>query len=294
LSPVIPPRERVAIARKASKAAAAARTKRAKRDSGDVGARVGRRTQPGVNKPGVRRVTQTNPNELVEWDGRFLEHQSEYPGPADLGRLSSKGANPYHILYLLLVIPLPDLASDLRRSLKREAEQLSMIADNLEAAATGIGRLKNAPELIVTPSQLRRTVEQLREVFLPPTKAHSNLRLYDTTDYLLFSLYTYLEHFCLRKGLYRVIADLVSSAQYAAQPEVAANKWSEGSVGRRILRFRNKYPDVAEMWRREQEEYVQSGNGGWDIKALETKFWAVVKQLGQADSANHQPGHETT
>lgn len=241
----------------------------------------------------IRRVTQTNPNELVEWEGRFLEHQSEYSGPADLGRLFSKGANPFHILYLLLVIPSPDLASDLRRSLKREAEQLSMIADNLEAAATGIGRLKNAPELIVTPSQLRRAIEQLREVFIPPTKAHSNLRLYDTTDYLLFSLYTYLEHFCPRKGLYRVIADLVSSARYAAQPEVAATRLGEDSVGRRILRFKNKYPGEAEMWRREQAQYVQSGNGGWDIKALETMFFASLTQLAQADSANREPGQES-
>ncbi len=248
-----------------------------------------------MTKPRTRRQSPTtNPDEFVDWSDRFFEHQREYPGPADLGKLFSKGANPSHILHLLLVIPLPDIAEGLRRGLKREAEQLSMIADNLEAAAEGIGRLKIAPELIVTPSQLHRAVEQLREVFIPPTKAHANRRLYDTTDYLLFSLYSYLEHFCPRNGLYRVIADLVSSAQCAAQPEVATDKWSEDSVGKRIRRFRNKYPDTADLWCREQQEYVQSGNGGWDIKVLETEFWAAAKQLGQADSANHEAGHETT
>lgn len=210
-----------------------------------------------------------NKNQYLEWEKKFFEHADSKA----FFRLVARGADPGHLVKLLWLVLDCDLVGQRRDELRRQAEQLSMIVRNLEVAAKTMAALNLRPDFKfeISSSQLHSAAEQIREVLSPAIKAHSNRRLYDSTDYLLYNLYAYLKQF-KNRGVYREIASLLEAAQHNA------NVWDEDAVKKRIIRLAAKFPEIARSWKSEQEAYVREGNGGFNLRELFEEW--VAPQVG--------------
>lgn len=214
--------------------------------------------------------------------------------------LAVDGVNPFYAEVFVFIATSATLVESIRASHRNEARLLRSAAKSLDNTADYLDALGDRlPSL--SGAQLRTESKHIRNILLPALDRHGRKRRYKTFDYALYALYAYVKQaYKGTTGIFESMASVIGAGFIAveadrvitARAERPANgerskKQKEGnpkalrnatprevalaggmdsdSLKKRVDRFRKGYPRESAHLDAKAEDYVSSGNDGWDL-----------------------------
>jgi hypothetical protein len=181
----------------------------------------------------------SSPSDSLDWQDWVKSFRRRALVSQVLVELVAMGADEHHVVSRLRLVPEYINSLEMRAPVKRQCQLLAKARRAVNAARAALSETYSKGAM---PTDMRlglSIVSKRVDDRLDLLRKYASARSWDSTDYVIYSLWAYLRRF-RPAAIYSKIATLLDGADIAGDFK-EDSCWDQDSVKKRVCRFRQKY-----------------------------------------------------